>query len=129
MIAGDTLVVDESMVKSFHKNLTGKMKIICKPRPIGNEFKVLTDGYTQIALHVELYEGNYIMQTKKYVQEHGATTATCLHLSEYWKDSGRYVIGDSWFGSVNSAYHLLKEHHLFSIMIMQTAHRYFPVIC
>ena len=50
MIACDTLVVDESMVKSFHKNLKGKMKIIRKPRPIGNEFKVLTDGYTQIAL-------------------------------------------------------------------------------
>ena len=45
MIAGDTLVVDEFMVKSFHKNLTGKMKIIRKPRPIGNEFKVVTDGY------------------------------------------------------------------------------------
>ena len=126
MIAGDTLVIDESMVKSFHKNLKGTMKIIRKPRPIGNEFKVLSDGYSQIVLHVELYEGKEIMQTKKYVQDHGATTATCLRLTEYWKDSGRVVIGDSWFGSVNSAYHLFKEHRLFSILLVKTAHRYFP---
>ena len=37
LVAGDTLVVDESMVKSFHHGLKGKMKIIRKPRPVGNE--------------------------------------------------------------------------------------------
>ena len=36
--AGDSLTVDESMVKSYHRGLKGKMKIIRKPRPIGNEF-------------------------------------------------------------------------------------------
>ena len=53
MIAGDVLVVDESMVKSFHRNLKGKMKIIRKPRPLGNKFKTLCDGRSKVVLHIE----------------------------------------------------------------------------
>ena len=44
--AGTYVVLDESMIKSFHLNLKGKMKIICKPRPIGNEIKNMSDGNT-----------------------------------------------------------------------------------
>ena len=43
VFAGDYLVVDESMVKSFHKDLKGKMKIIRKPRLIENKYKNLCD--------------------------------------------------------------------------------------
>ena len=55
--AGTYVVLDESMVKSFHRNLKGKMKIIRKPRPIGNEIKDMSDGVTNIATVLELYEG------------------------------------------------------------------------
>ena len=41
MSPGDTLCVDESMVKTFHKLLVGKVKIKRKPQPTGNEFKML----------------------------------------------------------------------------------------
>ena len=41
METGDLLCLVESMVKAFHKNLKGKMKIIKKLHPIGNEFKTV----------------------------------------------------------------------------------------
>ena len=54
---GDTICLDASMVKSFHHNLKGKIKIIRKPRPIGNEFKNKSDARTNIVTTLELYEG------------------------------------------------------------------------
>ena len=36
---GKFITLDESVIKSYHKNLKGKIKIKCKPRPIGNEIK------------------------------------------------------------------------------------------
>ena len=45
---GDTICLDECMVKSFHHDLKGKMKIIRKPRTIGNEFKNASDARTNI---------------------------------------------------------------------------------
>ena len=41
---GDILTLDESMIKAYHKDLLGKIKIKRKPRPIGNELKDLSDG-------------------------------------------------------------------------------------
>ena len=93
MSPGDTICLDESMVKSFHRGLKGKMKIIRKPRPIGNEFKNLSDARTNTVTHLELYEGRDIMAHKEFVKEHGATTATVLRLTEEyyglwnWSDS------------------------------------------
>ena len=124
--AGDVLLLDESMVKSFHKNLKGKMKIISKPRPIGNEFKNLCDGLSQIVLNLELYEGRDYMKDKEYVKEFGATTATCLRLTEHWKNSGRVVVADSWFGSVKSAVKLYKINGLYSNMLVKTAFKEYP---
>ena len=52
---GSFITLDESMIKSFHHHLKGKIKIICKPRPIGNEMKNMSDGISKIVLHLELY--------------------------------------------------------------------------
>ena len=81
LVAGDTLVVDESMVKSFHRGLKSKMKIIRKPRPIGNEYKTLCDGRSKVVLHIELYEGKDIMKNKEHVKEYRATCACTLRLT------------------------------------------------
>ena len=124
--AGDSLCLDESMVKAFHRNLKGKMKIIRKPRPIGNEFKTLCDARSKIVLYAELYEGKEIMQYKDYVDDFGATTACCLRLTDPWKGTGRLVIGDSWFGSVNSVAELMNKNGLFAIMLVKTAHKNYP---
>ena len=111
MSPGDTCTLDESMIKSFHRDLKGKIKIIRKPRPIGNEIKNLADAKTNIVLHMELYEGKEYMQNKPYSKDLGATAATCLRLTEPYKGSGKIMIADSWFGSVKSAI------SIFNIMI------------
>ena len=62
---GKYLTLDESMIKSYHRNLKGKIKIIKKPRPIGNEIKNMCDGMSQIVINLELYEGKDIMSGKE----------------------------------------------------------------
>ena len=54
---GSYVTLDESMTKSFHRNLKGKIKIIQKPRPGGNKIKNLMNRATNIALNMELFEG------------------------------------------------------------------------
>ena len=125
LTAGDVLVIDESMVKSFHRNLKGKMKIIRKPCPIGNEYKTLCDGRSYVVLHIELYEGKEYMKDKEHVTEYGATTATTLRLTDYWKNTGRIVVGDSWFGSVKTAVQLMHKG-LYSNLLVKTAHKNYP---
>ena len=126
MKAGEVLCMDESMIKAFHRGLNGKMKIIRKPRPIGNELKTVSDASTNIVLHMELHEPKEDMANKDYVDEYGATTACSLRLTSYWKGTGRIVIGDSWFGSVKTCSELHKINGLYSIMLVKTAHKLYP---
>ena len=79
--AGEVLCLDESMIKAFHKGLNGKMKIIRKPRPIGNELKTVSDANTHIVLHMELHESKEDMANKDHVKELGATAACSLRLT------------------------------------------------
>ena len=51
---GSYITLDESMIKSFHRNLCGKINIIRKPRPMGNEVKNLAEAASQIVLNLEL---------------------------------------------------------------------------
>ena len=48
LISGSFINIDESIIKSFYRNLKGKVKIIRKPRPNGNELKNLADGTSEI---------------------------------------------------------------------------------
>ena len=43
-----TLIIDKSMVKSYDMNLSGKIEIIQKLRPVGNVFKVEHSFYLLI---------------------------------------------------------------------------------
>jgi len=107
-------------------DLTGKVKIIRKPRPVGNEIKDISDARTHIVVRLELNEGRQRMQEKEFVPEYGATTATVLRLTKDFQGTGRTVIADSyWFGSVKSAAELMKVG-LYSIMVVKTAHKNFP---
>ena len=112
------------MIKSFHHDLKGKIKIIRKPRPIGNKIKNMSDGISKIVLRLEFYEARD-MCDKKFVKEFGATTATTLQLTEAYHGSGRRVIADSWFGSVKCA-KALMERGLYLIMLVKTAYKDFP---
>ena len=64
-------------------DLNGKMKIIRKPRPIGNELKTVSDATTNIVLHMELHESKEDMAEKEHVKEFGATTASCLRITKH----------------------------------------------
>ena len=48
LIPGSTVCFDECMIKSYHRGLKGLIKIIRKPRPIGNELKNMSDAATNI---------------------------------------------------------------------------------
>ena len=121
---GKYVTLDESMIKSFHRNLKGKIKR--KPRPVGNEIKDVADAATNIVTRMELYEGKDDMREKDHVKQFGATCATTLRLTEPIQGTGRIVIADSWFGSVKAAIQL-RNRGLFSTMVVKTAHKNFPV--
>ena len=92
---GFYVTLDESMIKSFHRNLKGKIKIIRKPRPIGNEIKNLSDAMSNIVLNLELYKGKEIMSEKDFVKQYGAATATTLQLTQSYYGTGKRVVADS----------------------------------
>ena len=85
------------------------MKIIWKPHPIRNKSKTLCDAGSKIVFYAKLYERKDIMKYKRYMDRVAATTACCLRLPESWKGTGKAVIGDSWFGSVNSLAELMNK--------------------
>ena len=89
------ITLDESMIKSYHRNLKGKIKIICKPRPVGNEIKNLSDPASNIVLKLQLYEGKDIMAARDYVKTFGAAIATTLRLTQPYHGTGKRVIADS----------------------------------
>ena len=122
---GNIITLDKSMIKSYHRNLKGKIKIKRKPRPIRNEIKDLADARSCIAVKLELYEGKETMKEKEHVSKYGAICATTLRLTTDFHGTGRIVIADSWFDSVKMAI-ALTQSGLYSIMIVKTAHKRFP---
>ena len=108
VVLGSYLTLDESMIKAFHKDLKGKIKLIPKPRPIDNEIKNLCDAMSQIVLNLELYGGKDIMSGKDHVKEYGASTATTLCLTQPYHGTWHHVIADSWFGAVKCATELMN---------------------
>ena len=97
-----------------------------KPTPYGIELKSLCCGETQIILNAEMVEGKEADSLKEYRDQVGATTATTLRLVKPYGGSGRTVIGDSWFGSLNTAEWLIDELGLHSILAVKTGCAGFP---
>ena len=122
---GNVVTLDESMIKSFHKNLKGKIKIRRKPRPVGNEIKDMSDARTNIVVKLEMYEGKEDMALKEHVGKFGATCATTLRLTKSLHGSGRIVVADSWFGSVKTSM-ALRDEGLYAVMLVKTAHKRYP---
>ena len=131
---GQTLVVDESMSAFRQKapgdfNVNGMphlVKIARKPEGVGAEFKSLADPYTGIIMFLEIQEGRLPMQAKEKYAELGAGAACTWRMTKHWHGSGRTIIGDSWFGSLNCA-KALASVGLYSIMMVKTAHRCYPL--
>ena len=64
---GSYLTLDESMIKSHHRNLNVKIKIIRKPRLSGNKIKNMLDSLSQIVINLELYKGEGITSEKDHI--------------------------------------------------------------
>ena len=124
---GNIITLDESMIKSYHRNLKEKIKIKRKSRPIGNEIKDLADALSCTAVKLKLYEGKETMKEKEHVSKYGTTCATTtLCQTTDFRRTERIVIADSSFGSVKTAI-ALKQSGLYSIiMIVKTVDKRFP---
>ena len=107
------------------RDLKEKIKIICKPNPIGNKIKTMSGAASNIMLKLEFYERTTFMQDKDQMPKLGATTATTLQLTEPYHSTRKHLIADSWFGLVKSETEFYKQG-LFSIMLVKTAHKDFP---
>ena len=102
-----------------------------KPMPLGIYFKCMADGKTNVMLKIELQEGledqyGNKRKKKKYTDKWQATTACTLRLAEYWNQSGRLVLGDSWFASVKTMHALNTILGLFFIGEVKNIHSGFP---
>ena len=105
------------MIKAFHRNLPGKVKIRRKPRPVGNEVYDLCDSLSMIVLHIEFNQGKENNKKKEFEDTYATTKATTLRLTKDYCGSNRTVYMDSWFASVVTS-ELLLEHGLHSVMLV-----------
>ena len=64
LIPGNIITLGKSIIKSYHRNLKGKIKIKRKPQPSGNEIKDLADARSCIVVKLEFYEGKETMKEK-----------------------------------------------------------------
>lgn len=132
----DALTVDESMsanktkmtvANGFEDGLPHQTKIPRKPESTGCEFKTLIDARSNIMLKIELQEGKRRMAKKDFCSvTESSGTATLLRLTESYHNSHRTIYADSAFASVKSA-SLLKEHGLYFMGMVKTAHSQFPL--
>ena len=129
--AGATVCIDESMSqwsgRDHHHKQTGcpcvyKMK---QPKGIGMMIKNVCDVETGIMLSMEIASSAEEMQRRT---EPGMNVGTgyLLRLTQSLKGSGRLVVGDSAFSSVESARMMKSRNGLFYIGAVKVATRGFP---
>ena len=89
-------------------------EFIVLPRPIGNEFKNMSDGQSNIVLNLELYEGKDIMSQKQHVDD----KTNQMYLWYWLHHCCRLMV---WLGVM-----ALHNVGLYSIILVKTAHCLFP---
>ena len=100
-------------------------KIMRKPKPISIELKDITDGETRVCMGLELQEGKEAMSRKEFTEQYNAGTACLLRLTKPWANSGRLIVGDSAFASVDASIACV-ERGLHFTGVVKTATRKFP---
>ena len=129
---GFKICVDESMFEwrgrgdYDTRGLPHVSKISRKPTGVGLELKNALCVLSGVMLRYEMLEGQAAMANRKFCEEGiNKCTATTLRLVEPWFNKGRHIVGDSWFGSVQSAVELWKRGCWFTGMV-KLAHREYP---
>ena len=80
--------LDECMIKLFQCYLKSKIKIILKPRPIGNEIKNLSDATTNIVFNMKSYKEKDIMAHEEHVKP-------LIQLTQPYRSTEKIMIADS----------------------------------
>jgi len=128
---GFLLCVDETMHQWLGKECPGLTVIPRKPIPVGIEFKTTCCALSKIIIRLDPQEGALNMMDKECNLEWGTkkkpgkSTGCTLRLVKPWWNTGRIVLGDSWFGSLKTAISLLTKG-LFCILNIKTGHAFFP---
>jgi hypothetical protein len=129
--ASDHTVLDESMSpwtprQSKTGNLPHLSYIMCKPKPLGAEFKSKACGKSGVFLFLEIQRGKEGMKDSKYQRELGATTACTIQMAEAMvsneEDDRDTVFGDSWFKTSKEI--VLRSSHF--IGVVKTSHACHP---
>ena len=97
-----------------------------KPHPQGFQVKTTACASTNIVLEYDLVEGPDIDGEKEFSPYWGKSTGTTLRLTQPFAGTGRTIIGDSWFASVNTAVALYKMG-LYFVGNVKTGHFGFPL--
>ncbi len=138
MVPGSTLTIDEDTcrwkaskgeLKYRADGVPSLTKIKGKPEPVCIMLKSCADSKTKIKLSLEVQEGKERMHMAS--KEHaalGAGTSITLRLTRFWWHSKRLVVGDSYFGSVQTAVKMLSMAGLYhtGVHVVKTATRGFP---
>ncbi len=70
-----------------------------KPKPLGAEFKTISDTETGVMKFMGVQERKDAMHVKTHSREYGATSGCAFRLSESCA-AGSTILADSWFGCV-----------------------------
>lgn len=137
-VAGKWVVIDESGFwwlgkdgQWCHDGMPHVTKIARKPRSVMAELKSLCDALTGIMIAVELQEGKDAMKTKEFaappdsMPHHVALNLRLTKLAGL-HGTGRVLVGDSYFSSVNALLRL-HEFGLFFWGIVKTATALYPM--
>jgi hypothetical protein len=133
VIPGKVLTVDESM--GLWKGKRGKyggndampgwMFVGRKPTNSGRESHTIADCDTGCIMLVEPYEGKERMAEKEFCKDFRKNPAKAMRCTMPWFNSGRTVIADSGFASVQLAKEL-AENGLYMIGNVKTGHSKYP---
>ena len=100
-------------------------KILRKPKSVCLELKDCTDGESRVTLRLELQEGKIEMAKKEFCESYNSGTSILLRLTKPWFFSGRLIVGDSAFASVEAAVAIHSKGLEFTGLV-KTASRKFP---
>ena len=90
------------------------------------ELKAIACGQSGVILQLEPQEGKAMMRTKEYSADYNAGTAILLRLTKPFAGTGRFVVADSAFSSVQTLKALIILFGLWFMGMVKTAHALFP---
>ena len=122
---GGLLTIDETMVSWEGTSPAHISYITRKPHPLGFQVKGLHCSRSRIMLNAEFCEGERVDIDKEHVAQWGKSTAVTLRASAPYHGTFRTVIGDSYFGSCNTAV-AMRLHQLYFIGNVKTGHWGYP---